>query len=69
MRESACRQSRLEILLWGRDPHGPMIRIPNQWLVAGAASCLLLGLPWLIMPLASWNGLVGLRNRWRCPSR
>jgi len=67
MRQSACQPRRLEILLWGRNPAGRIAQIPQEWLVAGAMGCLLVGLPSLILPLASWNGLVSLRNRWRCP--
>jgi ABC-type microcin C transport system permease subunit YejE len=64
----ATHATTLEVLLWGRHPHRPMLTVPRLWIAIVAGACLLMGLSWLsLVPLVSWNGLVTVRNRLRCP--
>lgn len=68
MFSSTQSQTLWQTVLWGRGTISPIPKVPSGWFAVGAVSCLLAGLPWLmLLPLAAWNSLVSLRNRWRCP--
>ena len=56
------------VVLWGREPRKPMSTISPKWFAIGTLISLSVGAHWFtLLVLATWNSLVHLRNRWRCP--
>ena len=69
MQDTTLADFDLAGIAWRESPAESIPTVSRFWCAVGAARCLLIGMPWItVLAVATWNGLVNVRNRYRCPA-